>query len=162
MSRLRSRRFAWAAATTTIFLALVWACLAGIASAAQAATWSATGSMVTARDSHTSTLLLNGKVLVAGGASSGVPLASAELFDPATGTFSPTGPMGTTRFNHIAALLPNGKVLVAGGTNSSGSPLATAELYDPAAGTFTAASGGRSFCSTSRRLGIGAEFQQAA
>ena len=138
MNRLRSRQFAWAAATTTFFLALIWACLACIAPTAQAATWSATGSMGTARDGHTSTLLSNGKVLVAGGANTFVFLASAELYDPATGIFSATGSMGVTRYNHIAALLPNGKVLVAGGTDSSGNPLASAELYDPATGTFSA------------------------
>ena len=138
MRRLRSRRFARRAATTTLFSTLVWACLAGIASTAGAASWTATGSMGTARDSHTSTLLPNGKVLVAGGTSTGAPLPSAELYDPATGTFSATGSMGTARFNHIAALLPNGMVLVAGGTDSSNSPLASAELYDPAAGTFSA------------------------
>lgn len=48
-----------------------------------AGTWSATGSMATARDFHTATLLPTGKVLVAGGEG---PLASAELYDPALGT----------------------------------------------------------------------------
>jgi hypothetical protein len=38
--------------------------------------------MATARHLHTATLLLTGKVLVAGGAGSGI-LASAELYDPA-------------------------------------------------------------------------------
>ena len=46
-----------------------------------------TGSLATARYDHTSTLLPNGKVLVAGGLDSiGNPLASAELYDPASGT----------------------------------------------------------------------------
>jgi hypothetical protein len=44
-------------------------------------TWSPTGSLVTARTSHTATLLANGTVVVAGGGIS--PLASAELYDPA-------------------------------------------------------------------------------
>src|SRR4029453_17171085 len=49
--------------------------------------WKVTGSLVTARYHHTATLLPNGQVLVAGGLSGGfpvIPLASAELYDPAT------------------------------------------------------------------------------
>jgi Galactose oxidase, central domain len=47
-----------------------------------------TGSMTTARYGHTATLLQNGEMLVAGGFdSNGVALASAELYDPASGTW---------------------------------------------------------------------------
>jgi hypothetical protein len=60
--------------------------------AGQSGTWSATGSLVTARSTHTATLLPNGKVLVAAGLDSNfVPLTSAELYDPATGTWTATG-----------------------------------------------------------------------
>jgi hypothetical protein len=45
-----------------------------------AGTWSATGSLNTAREFHTATLLPDGKVLVAGGNASNGLLASAELF----------------------------------------------------------------------------------
>jgi hypothetical protein len=51
-------------------------------------TWSATGSLATARYIHTATLLPNGKVLVAGGVNGG---ASAELYDPVSGTWTMTG-----------------------------------------------------------------------
>jgi choline dehydrogenase-like flavoprotein len=48
-------------------------------------TWTATGSLTTARDGHTATLLPNGKVLVAvGNGLSGV-LSSAELYDVGLG-----------------------------------------------------------------------------
>ena len=90
-------------------------------------TWTATGSLATARDFHTATLLPNGKVLVAGGYSDGGYLASAELYDPASGTWTATGSLATARCVHTATLLPNGKVLVAGG--SGGGYLASAELY---------------------------------
>jgi N-acetylneuraminic acid mutarotase len=45
-------------------------------------TWSAAGTLATARTYHTATLLSSGKVLVAGGNDAGVNLASAELIDP--------------------------------------------------------------------------------
>ena len=67
---------------------------------------------------HTATLLPNGKVLVAGGDAVAQPLASAELYDPASGTWTPTGSLNTARSEHTATLLPNGKVLVAGGVGS--------------------------------------------
>src|SRR4029453_7524256 len=50
--------------------------------AGQSGTWTATGFLITAPDSHQATLLPNGKVLVAGGAGGLNALASAELYDP--------------------------------------------------------------------------------
>jgi hypothetical protein len=77
-------------------------------------------------------------VLIAGGSSSTEYLASAELFDPSTGTFTATaGSMTTPRIGAVAAPLPNGDVLIAGGDNNSGA-LSSAELFDPSTGMFTA------------------------
>lgn len=109
-------------------------------------TWSETGSLGAARSSHTATLLPNGQVLVVGGhfyltfPIPAVSLASAELYDPATGTWSETGSLGTARSEHTATLLQNGQVLVAGGRyfHPSGSPsLTSAELYNPVTGTWS-------------------------
>ena len=56
---------------------------------ALADTWSPTGSLTTGRAARTATLLSDGRVLAAGGYNNG-HLASAEIYDPATGTWSPT------------------------------------------------------------------------
>jgi WD40 repeat protein len=95
-----------------------------------------TGSLVNARSGHTATLLPNGKVLVTGGTADNAALASAELYDPASGTWTATGSLAERRFGHTATLLPNGKVLVVGGITCC-FDLVTAELYDPATGTWT-------------------------
>ena len=97
-----------------------------------AGTWTPTGSLVTARASHTATLLSNGKVLIAGGynyAESSL-FASAELYDPATGTWSATGSLSFERYSHTATLLPNGKALFAGGLGFLGSLSTSSELYE--------------------------------
>ena len=101
--------------------------------------WTATGSMNTARHSHTSTLLSHGKVLVAGGDNyiSNV-FASAELYDPVTGVWTNTSPMATARSGHTAILLSSGKVLVMGGFKDYFSnALASAEIYDPSSGMWS-------------------------
>jgi hypothetical protein len=84
---------------------------------------------------HTATLLPNGKVLVAGGFNSVSGfLASAELYDPASGTWTTTDSLTMARDSHTATLLPNGKVLVAGGLGTGGGVLNSAELYDTGLG----------------------------
>jgi hypothetical protein len=114
-------------------------------------TFRATGSMGAGRWDETATLLSDGRVLIAGGwvpndtSGSRVEqaLATAELYDPTTGTFTPTGPMKDARFYQSATLLPadNGRVLIAGGEQGLGNynthSLDSAELYDPTTGTFS-------------------------
>src|SRR5438309_2070364 len=61
-----------------------------------------TGSLVTARAGHTATLLPNGKVLVAGGGGNLDIFASAELYDPASGSWAATGSLATARSGQTA------------------------------------------------------------
>jgi hypothetical protein len=112
------------------------------------ATWVPARAMGTSRASHTATLLPSGKVLVTGGFNSTIgQLASAELYDPSTGSWSATGSMLAPREAHTATLLPSGKVLVTGGALFVNSPkrnrgfqvLASAEIYDPATGRWSLA-----------------------
>ncbi len=105
-------------------------------------TFTATGSMAAARADHTATLLTDGKVLIAGGIDSNdspyETFATAELYDPSTGTFTSTGSLSTPRYLHVATLLCSGKVLITGGSTQPPAAASTAEIYDPATGAFTA------------------------
>ena len=109
-------------------------------------TFRPTGSMTMPRTFHTATLLLDGRVLIAGGNygsiaggnNASTSTNSAELFDPSTGAFSPTGPMTRGHAFHTATLLADGKVLIAGGGFGNNASPNSAELYDPSTGTVTA------------------------
>jgi N-acetylneuraminic acid mutarotase len=104
-------------------------------------TWSSAASLATARDSHTATVLANGKVLVAGGeyGNPSVVLSSAELYDPTSNTWSAAASMASARVDHTATLLTSGKVLVTGGSNRSLGVLSSAELYDPVTNAWSVA-----------------------
>jgi N-acetylneuraminic acid mutarotase len=103
-------------------------------------TWTATGSMTTARMNHTATLLPSGEVLVAGGYTGSATTATAEVYNPASGTWTAVASMNTPRQSQDAIVLSNGTVLVVGGLNDISSAVlgvGTAELYDPTANMWT-------------------------
>jgi Kelch motif len=132
-------------------------------------TWTKVGELDTARTGAAVALLPDGRVLVAGGyhrddiggigdRSSGVvlanmgpppvtgrALATAEVFDPATGRWTPTGSLRYARFDAQAVTLSDGRVLIVGSATDpfygvAGVPAATstsAELYDPKTGRFS-------------------------
>ena len=69
--------------------------------------------------------------------------ATAELYDPRTGTWTATGPMIQRHGDQLTAtLLPDGTVLVTGGTRAYvpgvDPAILAADLYDPRTGTWTA------------------------
>ena len=106
--------------------------------------WWPKGSLGTARTYHTATLLLNGTVLVMGGATAsfGGSTSSTEVYNPITGNWTTSGDLNVARSYHTAALIPDGSVMVAGGAPYSlqGS-LGSSEIYSPATGTWNPTGG---------------------
>jgi Kelch motif protein len=94
------------------------------------------------RHGHAAVRLPDGRVLVAGGATSGGDCAfdpTAEIYDPATDAWTVTDTTPPGRGWSAAALLPGGKVLVAAGwAPPSCSASSEAALYDPASGAWSA------------------------
>jgi hypothetical protein len=101
--------------------------------------FTATGDMTTRRHKHDAVSLPNGLVLVNGGSDERDDqgaYASAEIYNPATGTFKAIGDMPTIRYKHggTSILLPNGKALIAGGANN-------AVIYNPENNAFGVVAG---------------------
>jgi hypothetical protein len=108
------------------------ACVNG---ACQPAWRTAAPMLSTAQGAFSATLLLSGKVLVAGG-TDGHCLKTTVLYDPATGIWD-TGPdLHAARCSHTATLLSSGDVLIAGGGSDTIGALNTAEIYDATANTW--------------------------
>ncbi len=97
--------------------------------------WTTAGSLSGPRSAHVATLLPDGRVLVAGGAS--VPslgdfapssaLTTAEIYDPASSSWSATGSMAKPHFHAALTVLADSRILVTGNGNGDTS----AEIYDP-------------------------------
>jgi uncharacterized protein (TIGR03382 family) len=106
--------------------------------------WTTTGSMSTGRALHAAAKVAGNRVLVVGGTDTSAidPLASAELYDVASGTFAVTGPMSVPRLWHAASALADGRALVTGGSSTGaamdGSGVVdSGEVFDPATGTWS-------------------------
>jgi N-acetylneuraminic acid mutarotase len=101
--------------------------------------WSRSGLMNTARSGPAATLLLDGRVLVAGGiyleGSQLQVLDSSELWDPRSEAWSRTGRLAEARDGASAVTLGDGRVLLVGGVDD-GVPAkgASTEVYDPDSG----------------------------
>ena len=118
--------------------------------AAEAGSWTTTGSMASFRTFGGMAVLADGTVLAPDGAfatsdsDQGV-VASSERFDPATGIWTSTDSMRDPRGGSLVLRLSDGRVLVVGGVGRAASDAATygvtasAEIFDPATGHWAAA-----------------------
>ena len=110
-------------------------------------TFTPTGNTNAQHAYHSSTLLTDGTVLIAGGQQPIGPqtIADAEIYDPGTGQFTAVGSLNDDRSGHGAALMSDGRVLIAGGlqttTPGQGVALNTAEIFDPGTGLFSTTGG---------------------
>lgn len=103
-------------------------------------TWTATGALAYPRNGtmgslqQQSTVLVSGKVLIAGGSDiARTSQVVAELYDAATGTWSQAGVLAQGRENGTANLLPSGEVLITGGffQNPAATFVPNTDRYQP-------------------------------
>ena len=108
-----------------------------------AACWQDTGALHVPRAGHTATLLLDGRVLVAGGAEEAG--SSAEIYDPSTGRWTLAASLHVARTGHSAIRLADGRVLALGGHTTFVSGVYTiddtGEIYDPASDSWSTVPG---------------------
>lgn len=99
-----------------------------------------TAEMTVPRAGHTTTLLNDRAVLIAGGTASvmdpsqeavSIPSNSVEIFGPSDESFTAAPSMQVARSSHSATRLMSGEILIVGGTDHP-----TCEIFDPAAGAF--------------------------
>ncbi|TDR43926.1 PKD repeat protein [Tahibacter aquaticus] len=104
-----------------------------------------TGAMSLVRADHAAARLPDGRVLVAGGYSSGgLSTTSVEIYDPASGSFALASPLIVARSQAGVATLADGRILVVGGvrqTASGGEFLRSAEIYDPSSASWSMTAG---------------------
>jgi hypothetical protein len=102
------------------------------------AAWAPAGQLAVPRDRHAIALMLDGRVLVAGGTGNPfVPTTVVEAYNPSAGVWSTVSPMPGEATRATAATLTDGRVLVAG----SGA----AYLYEPWVDVWTTVRTGPSF-----------------
>src|SRR5688500_17249427 len=89
-----------------------------------------------APEGQTTTLLPDGRLLVAGGVGTEGTLSGASLSDPLTGQTFPLANMREARAWHSATVLPDGRVFIFGGAGANGRALKSAEIFDPGTMSF--------------------------
>lgn len=107
--------------------------------------WAPVAAMADARNGHTATLLLDGSVLVVGGArEQRVHLASVERYEPAKDAWRAEKPLAVPRWLHAAVRTSDGQVVVVGGRSNAGEggkgpgvSIADVERFEPQAAAWT-------------------------
>ena len=96
--------------------------------------------MVTARRPYGVIALPDGRLLIAGGTTSGKAVTTAaEIYDPSLERFESVSALATPREKHASARLPDGRVLILGGNRDpDGDGLNSTEIFDPSADGFLA------------------------
>jgi len=93
-------------------------------------------SMQVMRTGAAASVLMDGKVLISGGASLAAS-DTVEVYDPATGTFTQlAGRLSVGRYGHTSVRIDTRRVLIYGGFTLS-QQVAPPEIFDPVAGTST-------------------------
>ena len=113
--------------------------------------------MSTPRSGQSATVMLDGRVLIAGGNNGSTDLTSAEIFDPTTNTIAPVAsPLSTPRQGHLAFLLPNNNTVLIVVATSAGVPLTSAEVFTPWLETFAPTGS----LSSARSMSVGSAMKQ--
>ncbi len=93
-----------------------------------AAEWTSLAQVESHVSEHTSTVLPNGHVLIAGGMGRLFPTTGVWIFEPDSGAFKLAGRLREARAGHTATLLSDGYVLIAGGHNARKRSLSSMEI----------------------------------
>jgi len=94
--------------------------------------------MVTARRPYGVIALPDGRLLIAGGTTTGkVVTGAAEVYDPRLQRFESVSSLATPREKHASAPLPDGRILILGGNRDpNGDGLNSTEIFDPSVNRF--------------------------
>lgn len=98
--------------------------------------WTTVAPMLVPRSDGVVANLPGGRVLAAGGRTSGGVTDLGEIYDPLANSWTATGFLTTAREEATSTVLADGRVLMVGGSTAPGTALASAEIYDPATGTW--------------------------
>jgi Bacterial Ig-like domain (group 3)/Kelch motif len=126
----------------TVISCLSLGALPSRAQTAAYGTWTSAGQMTASRSGAAAATLQDGRILIAGGSSAGVPLASAEIYNGSS--FAPAPSMSVPRTDHTIATLNDGRVIVAGGYTTGNIPTNSIEIYNPVSNTWSIVPGGLS------------------
>jgi hypothetical protein len=100
--------------------------------------YATSNTLTDARKLHSSTLMEDGTIVVAGGTNASL-VNSAYTFTTdvsgAGGAFTPFVTLTNTRSDHVAVRLPNGNLMLAGGVTSGTTAVNTMEIHDPTSAT---------------------------